>query len=49
MQPPKKFKHGLINIFKILIQGLVIKEGKRGTIKSIKETITIVQLSDDVD
>lgn len=49
MQPPKEFKHGLINIFKRLVQGLVMKEGKRGIIKSIKETITVVQLIDDGD
>lgn len=49
MQPAKEFKHRLTNIFKILVQGLVIKEGKRRIIKSIKETITIIQLSDDGD
>lgn len=48
MQPPKKFKHGLINIFEKLVLGLFVEEGKRGIRKSIK-TIIIIQLSNDGD
>lgn len=49
MQPPDEFKHGLINICKRLVLGLVVEEGKRGVGKGIRGITKVVQLRDDGD
>lgn len=39
MHPLNEFKHGLINIRKGLVLGLVVEEGKRGIGKTLRRLL----------